>query len=64
MYDAWLNRVFYPYIALVANSSLHGYYTRMCISLHISTVYTLNKHNFIYKSTLLWNKCSLKLRSL
>ena len=40
MYDVWHNRVFYPYIALVTNSSLRGHYTCTCINLHISTVCT------------------------
>ena len=54
-HDVWHNRVFYSYIALVINSFLHAFYTRTCTNLHISTVSTLDKHNFIYNSTLLWN---------
>ena len=62
--DVWLNRVLYPYIALVTNSPLHSHYTRTCTNLHISTVSTLNKHNFSYNSTLFWSKCPLGLCSL
>jgi hypothetical protein len=56
--------VSYNFLPCVTNNAVHGHVTRSSTNLHITTVSSLDKHNFIYNCSVAWNKCPLSLRNL
>jgi hypothetical protein len=49
MYDLWHKHVIIAFIFLVPNTAVHSHYTRTSVNLHVSSITTLDKHNFVYK---------------
>jgi hypothetical protein len=64
MYDICNNCIVYNFLPCVTNNAVHGHVTRSSTNLHITTVSSLDKHNFIYNCSVAWNKCPLSLRNL
>ena len=64
MYDLWHKHVNIAFISLIPNTAVHTHYTRTSVNLHVSTVTTLDKHNFVYNALLAWNECPDELRTL
>ena len=48
MYDICNNCIVYNFLPCVTNNAVHGHLTHSSTNLHISTVSSLDKHNFIY----------------
>lgn len=64
MHNIWNNRDKYVYINLVTNSSVHGHFTRLTENIHVDSISSLDRRNFIYHCVLLWNSYSLDIRML
>jgi hypothetical protein len=46
MYDLWHKHVNIAFISLMPNTAVHSHYTRTSVNLHVSSITTLDKHNF------------------
>jgi hypothetical protein len=64
MYDLLHNHINVAFISLMPNTVLHTHYTRTSVNLHVGTVTTLDKHNFVYNALLAWNESPVELRTL
>jgi hypothetical protein len=45
------------------NNLVHGHFTRSSTNVHINTVTSVDKRNFIYYSVLNWNACNVEMRT-
>jgi hypothetical protein len=62
MCDLWHKQVIIAFISLVPNTAVHSHYTHTSVNLHVSSITTLDKHNFVYNALLAWNECPAELR--
>ncbi len=64
MYNLNYNVFCLPCFARTINSSVHTHNTRQSTNVHINSVTSIDKRNFVYHSTLFWNACPLYVRLL
>jgi hypothetical protein len=64
MYDLWHKHVNVAFISLMPNTAMHSHYTHTSVNLHVSSITTLDKQNFVYNALLAWNECPAELRTL
>ena len=63
MYDLCNNNVSVPFFPLLANDMVHLHITRSSTNIHINHVSSLDKRNFVYNCTIVWNNCPVHIRS-
>ena len=64
MYDLCNNNVSVPFFPLLVNNMVHLHITRSSTNIHINHVSSLDKHNFVYNYTVIWNNCPVHIHSL
>ncbi len=57
MYDICHNTIYLPYFPMVTNNIVHSHFTRTSCNIHIASISSLEKRNFIYNCMLTWNAC-------
>ena len=64
MHDNSNNKVSLPFLPVLINSEVHSHNTHPSRKFLINSQSTLDKHNFIYNSLLIWNACPLSICNL
>ena len=64
MYDLCNNNVSVPFFPLLVNNMVHLHITRSSTNIHINYVSSLDKRNFVYNCTVIWNNCPVHIRLL
>ena len=64
MHDINNNKESLPFFPVLINSEVHSHNTRSVCNFHINSQTTLDKHNFIYNSLLIWSAYPLNIRNL
>ena len=62
MYDVMHNVIILPHCNLNLNANVHGHHTRSSVNLHIDSITSMERRNFLYRSLLLWNSCDVSSR--
>ena len=63
-YDLCNNNVSILFFPLLVNNMVHLHITRSSTNIHINHVSSLDKRNFVYNCTVIWNNCPVHIRSL
>jgi hypothetical protein len=64
MYDICNHIIHVPFLSIVSNNMIHNHFTRSYANIHVDTVTSLEKRNFIYNCILAWNECPREIRSV
>ena len=64
MHDICNNKLNFPFLNIKGNTAVHEHFTKSSSNLHIETVTTIDKHNFVYYSFLKWNACPHNIKCL
>ena len=64
MHDISSNKVSLPFYPVLINSEVPSHNICSSCNFHINSQTTLDKHNVIHNSLLIWNACSLNIRNL
>jgi hypothetical protein len=63
MFDVVTGRTCISCFQFEINNLVHRHFTRSSTNVHINTVSSVDKRNFIYYSVLNWNACSVEMRT-
>lgn len=64
MYNICNNHITLAFLPMATNSMVHCHFTRTHTNLHINSISSLDRRNFIYNAMLCWNQCPIEIRLL